>query len=120
MTSQIIILLVSIALAISGLMIELLSKSRARRIIPDSGRRPYTSHRNLRVLGHFKYKPGSISYQCFCLGPLPIAPIGCYLCDSGANHAIVSAQKSVILEVCSLYLRWGWVVAFVALLVILL
>ena len=87
---------------------------------PDSGKRPITTHRNLRLLGRFDYKTGKIFYQCFCLGPLPLAPIGCYQSDTSHVRDIKSSQKGNACEVLALYLRWGWVVAFIALLQIIL
>ena len=120
MTTPELVLIVSSILAIFGLLYESMSKMRVRSMGPDSGKRPVTTHRNLRLLGRFGYKSGRIYYQCFCLGPLPFAPIGCYQSETSQVRDITSSQKGNACEVLALYLRWGWVVAIIALLQIIL
>ena len=114
------ILIISLALAVIGLIIELSSALRERKTITDQGGRPVMMHRNLRLMGKFIFRNGQIFYHCFCLGPFPIFPIGCYNSKSNKAADIVSKQRGNFIEVLALYFRWGWLVAVISLLLMVL
>lgn len=111
-----IVLIVSIAVAALGLIIELSSGRRNRFLQNDSGNRPSVIHRNFHLTGKFNYKFGLIRYQCFCLGPFIFVPVCCFSCDKHHPKSIMSAQKMKFLEIFALYSRWGWIIAIIALL----
>jgi len=119
MTTAIITLIISTTLAIIGLALELSSRTRKRQLVQADGKTPSFTHRNLRLMGVFRYKNGTIHYHSYCFGPLPIIPIGCYSCGGNRISDVTGTQKANLLEILSLYLRWGWVVALVSLTIIL-
>lgn len=82
----------------------------------DLGNRPEVWYKNLRLMGGFKYKAGTVYYQCLCLGPFIFAPLGCYVSNSRNIKDIISDQKGNVWEICALYFRWGWLVALVTVL----
>ncbi len=116
MTTSQIILIASLVVAALGLIIELTSNRRERTFVRDLGKRPQACYKNLRLMGRFKYKGGTIYYYCLCIGPLIIAPLGCYVSSSKKAGDVSSAQKNNVWEICALYSRWGWLVALVVLL----
>ena len=107
-----IIITASITIAILGFIIEMSSGRKKRTIQNDSGGKPTIIHRNCHLVGKFSYKAGLIRYQCFCIGPLVLMPLGCYLCDKKKEKKILSSQKMYFSELFALYSRWGWIVAF--------
>ncbi len=114
-----IVLVISAAVAILGIILELSTRIRSRNLIDDTDKRPPFFHRNLRLVGRFKYKNGLIRYHCFCLGPFIFAPMGCYMCSNDNRKDVRSSQRWEITEVIALYLRWGWVSFSVSLLCLL-
>lgn len=115
MTSAQIIFTASITLAALGLIFELTSNRRKRAIKAADGAKPEFIHRNLRLVGQFKYKAGNIYYHAFCLGPFIFMPIGCYLGEGKRLCEIKGRQKSDAFEIIALYCRWGWLVAAITL-----
>ena len=118
MTTAQIILIVSLVVASLGLIIELTSNRRKRAWVKDLGNRPETWYKNLRLMGGFKYKAGTIYYQCLCLGPFVFAPLECYVSNSRDIKDIISVQNGNVWEICALYFRWGWLVALVAVFIV--
>lgn len=116
MTTSQIILTVSLVVAALGVIIEQTSNRRRRAFVNDYGNRPRACYKNLRLMGGFKYKAGTVYYYCLCLGPFVFAPLGCYESPSKRTCDISSAQKGDAWEICALYFRWGWIVALVVLL----
>lgn len=116
MTSSQIILTVSLVAAALGLIIELTSNRRKRAFGNDLCNRPQACYRNLRLMGGFKYKAGTVYHHCLCLGPFVFVSLGCYESSSKRTRDISSALKGDVWEICALYSRWGWLVALVVLL----
>jgi len=114
MSAVYVVIIISITLAALGVMIELSSNRRVRKNDLDGGKRPFFMHRNLRLMGNFRYRNGKVYYHCLSLGPFPFAPIGCYVSESRNSSDIQSSQKGQFLEIFALYSRWGWIVALVA------
>ena len=115
-----IVLAISAVLVLLGIILELTTRIRNRNLIDDTEKMPPFFHRNLRLVGYFKYQNGLIRYHSFCLGPFIFAPIGCYLCSIDNREEVRSSQRWNFIEIFALYLRWGWVSFTVSLLCLLL
>ena len=111
MVSSQIIFIIALTLAALGFIYELTSNRRERTIVKSDGCKPEFTHRNLRLVGRFTYNNGRIYYHAFCLGPFIFAPIGCYLGEGRSPKDISGKQKSNLVEIIALYCRWGWLVA---------
>lgn len=120
MNATTITLIVSLAIATLGTIIELSSRARTRSIDCQGNKKPSFIHKNLRLMGPFRYMNGKVYYHSFCFGPLPLFPIGCYLSEGVKPADVKSSVKTSILEIFALYARWGWVIAAVTIAVILL
>lgn len=109
MNAAFITLSVGLTAGLIGIIIRhILTRTyRSIKSIPPGKPSPIT--KNLKLLGGFERQGSKYYYHTFCFGPLPLVPIGCYSGTDTKN--ITSKQNSDILEIFSLYLRWGWIVA---------
>ena len=120
MNATIITLIVSLAIATLGAIIELSSRARTRRVEYLGNKKPSFIHKNLRLMGPFRYMNEEVYYHSFCFGPLPLLPIACYLSKGVKREDVKSYVKASMLEIFALYARWGWGIAAVTIAVILL
>lgn len=115
-----IILGISVALGLIGLAIERIPSLRPRGEASGKAGSVSFDHRNYRLIGGFNSRGSRIYYHSFCLGPLPLVPTGCYVSETCKASGVTRALNCNVMEIIALYLRWAWVVAFVALLAIVL
>lgn len=121
MNAPTITLILSLAVAALGAVIKSTSILRLRSAkIQEENRKPSYIHRNLRLMGPFKYKNATVYYHSFCFGPLLILPIGCYLSDGTKLDNVKTSVKARLIEIFALYARWGWIIAAISLAIILL
>lgn len=119
MSATLIIIIVSVTVAFIGLIFEITSRSRNRHMLPNNGKKPAFVHRNLRLMGGFRYVNGIVFYHSYCLGPFPLVPIGCYVGGSAKSSDVTGSLKANAVEIIALYFRWGWLIAAIALLTLL-
>ena len=117
MSANVAIIIVSALAAAIGLGLELSSSSRVRKNSKGKGGMPSFVHKNLHLIGGFRYKNAKVYYHSLCFGPFLIAPLGCYLSDSSSVSGIRQSVSCNAVELLALYLRWAWVVLLVSVLV---
>ena len=109
MNAAFITLSVGLAAGLIGIIIRHILRRTNRSIKSITPGTPSPITKNLRLLGGFERQGSKYYYHTFCFGPLPLVPIGCY---SGTDTKTITGRlEGDILEILSLYLRWGWIVA---------
>jgi hypothetical protein len=109
MNAAFITLSVGLAAGLIGIIIRHILMRTYRSIKSITPGKPSPITKNLRLLGGFERQGSKYYYHTFCFGPLPLVPIGCY---SGTDTKTITGRlEGDILEILSLYLRWGWIVA---------
>lgn len=116
MNAALITLSAGIVAGLLGILIRHILKKVVRTFNGAVAKQPSPITKNLRLLGGFERQGAYYYYHTFCLGGLPLLPIGCY---SRSNKNVILKGKSDILEILSLYLRWGWFVAAISALVLI-
>ena len=104
---------------VAGLLSILIRHILKKVVRPFNGavaKQPSPITKNLRLLGGFERQGAYYYYHTFCLGGLPLLPIGCY---RRSNKNVILKGESDILEILSLYLRWGWFVAAISALILI-
>lgn len=114
MSTELITLIAGILAGVGGIILRVAVKGKALGNPDGNSRRPSFIHRNLRPMGAFSHPDGKTFYHAYCIGPLILFPIGCYRSAGADKNEIVSGHRASAIEIISLYLRWGWVVAAVA------
>ena len=116
MNAALITLSAGIAAGLIGILIRHILKKVVRPFNGAVAKHPSPITKNLRLLGGFERQEAYYYYHTFCLGGLPLLPIGCY---SRSKRNVILKGKSDFLEILSLYLRWGWFVAAISALVLI-
>ena len=117
MTAAFITLSVGLAAGLIGIAIRYILGKINRSIKSIASGKPSPITKNLKLLGGFERQGSKYYYHTFCFGPLPLVPIGCY---SGTDTKNITSKQNIdILEIISLYLRWGWVVAVFSALILI-